>query len=447
MSLASKGSERLSAARSLLLKRPLLIATVVLLIVLCAQALLKHQSEWLDVYVRAGMQLWRGENFYAEGSPYFYPPFAALLASPFGALPGWLARLVLFAINAVALIVAFAGAWRIAGGMPLRGLPLTEKGEWLAFGAGVACSLAYTLNALAHQQTDVLIGALVIAGAFYLRTERQALAGSLIGLAAAFKATPLLFGPYLLMRRQWLAAVCVGIVALAVNLLPDLVNRSPVGTTWVEQWVTRYVLPTQGLNAELGQWGTELIYNQALGGTMQRLINTRLALDGRQPQSVPRPLLRPATIKPIVNTIFVVLLAVSIVAALRARRRAIPDRGGLPGQDAFEFSIIITLMLLMSPMSGRAHFGILVLPAFCLARAALVTRDRVLWGVVGSAAVITVFSNKDLVGSFAHGVMLWVGSTTLVALLLWFGCVYALHRGLVGGDSRQAQPMPASSQA
>ena len=101
MSLASKGSERLSAARSLLLKRPLLIATVVLLIVLCAQALLKHQSEWLDVYVRAGMQLWRGENFYAEGSPYFYPPFAALLASPFGALPGWLARLVLFAINAV----------------------------------------------------------------------------------------------------------------------------------------------------------------------------------------------------------------------------------------------------------------------------------------------------------------------------------------------------------
>ena len=430
MSLASKGSEQLSAARMLLQRRPLLLATVVLLIVLGVQAMLK-QSEWLEVYVRAGLQLWRGEDFYARGSPYAYPPFATLLAAPFGLLPEWLSRLVWFAINAVALIFSVNGAWRLAGGMPLRELPFKEKGEWLAFCAGLACSLTYTLNAFAHQQTDVLIGALMIGGALYLRAERQALAGSLIGLAAAFKATPLLWGPYLLLRRRWLAAAMVGIAVLIVNFLPDVVNPAPGQSTWIERWIVRYVLPSQKLDVELGEWGSSLIHNQALGGTTQRLVNTRLHFDSRAPQTLPRPLAGPGTLKPIVYSIFIVLIAVSVAAALRARRRSASAADAeLPPQDAYEFSIIMTLMLLMSPMSGRAHFGILILPAFCLTRAALITRDRVLWAVVASAAVIAVFGNKDLVGRVAYEVMLWVGSTTFATLLLWFGCVYALYRGL-----------------
>lgn len=423
MSLTFRRWERASA-NGHVLKQRLLIASLALIVVaLGVQATIKPASEWVEVYVKAGVQLFRGEDIYATGFAYLYPPFAALLAAPFALVPEWLARLIWFAVNIVAAAVMIFGAWRLAGGASRWDFSPAARGEWIALVLGLACTISFILNAFAHQQTDILIGALIIGGAIYLHAGRDVPGGALIGIAASFKATPLLWAPYLGLRGRWLAAVLVGGVAIAVNLLPDLISTAPGRSLWLVNWATRYVLPTQNLNAELGTWGSDLIYNQAFGGTVQRIVNTVPLLFQANPTIELRPLASSGTLKLIVYFIFAVLIAVSIAAA---RGRTEPLPAGAPDRVVFEYSIVLILMLLMSPMSGRAHFGILVLPAFCLTRMALVTQSRFLWCLTGAAAALAIFGNKDLVGTHLHFVLLWVGSTTLVTLMLWVGCVYVL---------------------
>lgn len=405
-------------------QRLLIAGLAVLVAALGIQAMLKP-SEFIDVYVRAGAQLFKGEDFYAPGFAYLYPPFAALAAAPFALIPEWLARAIWFAVNIVAATVMIFGAWRLAGGPSRWDFSPAARGEWIAISVGLACSISFVLNAFAHQQTDILIGALIIGGATVLRSGRDACGGALLGLAASFKATPLLWAPYLALRGRWLAAVLVGALAVALNLLPDLVNSPPGGGIWLADWATRFVLPTQDFNAVLGLWGSDLIYNQALGGTVQRIVNTVPHLFKANPTVDIRPLVASTTLKLIVYAIFAALIAVSIAVA---RRRTDPLPAGAPDREVFEYSIVLILMLLMSPMSGRAHFGILVLPAFCLTRTALVTKSRFLWGLTVAAALLAIFGNKDLVGTHLHFILLWVGSTTVVTLMLWVGCVYGLAR-------------------
>ena len=95
---------------------------------------------------------------------------------------------------------------------------------------------------------------------------------------------------------------------------------------------------------------------------------------------------------------------------------------------AFEFGMVITLMLLMSPMSSMAHFGTLVLPGFCLARYAVINRDRTVGSLVVCAAILGILSNKDPVGAKAYTALLWCGVVTANTFLLWLGCVIALAR-------------------
>jgi len=324
------------------------------------------------------------------------------------------------------MIVMVTLAWRLAQGPSLKTASSMRRREWFAFALGLICSFSYILNAFAHQQTDVMIGALLIGGAWYLAASREMPGGGLIGVAAACKATPLLWCPYLLWRKRWIAAFLVGAVALAVNLVPDFIP-SPDGGFRIVQWLSRYVLPTQHIDAALGTWGSAIEYNQSLSGTVQRLINTRLDLAGPEPQIAARSVVPSQTLKLIVYAMFLSLIAISIFAAMRARR-TVQEAGELPRPVVIEYSIIFTLMLLMSPMSSRAHFGILILPAFCLARVAVVTRDRTIREILGSVAVMALFTNKDLVGSFAHDTFLWLGTTTLSTGLLWAGCVYVLWR-------------------
>jgi alpha-1,2-mannosyltransferase len=412
---------------AMLQRHVLALLTVILLAALGVQALFKAASEWQDVYVSAGRRWVMGEDIYAAGSSYAYPPFMAMLGASVAALPEWMSRLTWFGTSALGMIVVVAGSWRLANGVPLSRMTPQDRRESIALAIGLAIGLTYTLNAFAHQQTDVLIAALQIGGALLLRTRADISSGSLIGLAAACKATPLLWAPYLLWRRRWIAAILIGVVALVANLIPNVIAASPRSGWWLADWVFRFVLPTQQINVPLGMWASALEYNQSLGGTVQRLINTKLVFTPNV-TIVMRPVLDSVTLKLVVYAVFTLLIAVSVGAALRARR-FFPGATGLPDRESYEFSLVLILMLLLSPMSGRAHFGTLILPAFCLARVALATRSAAISGILTGAVLLSVVANKDLIGANLYTLFLWSGTTTASAMLLWLGCVIMLWRG------------------
>jgi hypothetical protein len=406
-------------------ERPLEIATGILLVALAVSVLVKRsEGEWNGVYVSAGRKLLAGGDIFEGG--YLYPPFMALVAAPLSYLPPYASRAIWFVASAVAMIVMLRAAWRLAHGPAVADIRHWPRRELVAAAVGTLCGMTYILNAFAHQQTDVMIGALMMVGCLRLLAGRNAAGAEWLGIAAACKATPLLWAPYLLLRRRFMAGVLVGTVAVGLNVLPDLVASPPGGGTWLERWVTRFVLPKQQWGTALGTWSSELVYNQSLGGTTQRLINTALEKRDGKVVVVERPRLDPPAVKRGYFVLLGILLAISVTAAARAPPAA-AGSAGIPPM-AFELGIVMMLMLLMSPMSSPAHFGTLVLPGLCLARVALIDRDRLIGALVAAAAAITALCNLDLVGHTVYMTLLWSGAPTVVTLLLWLGCVLALAR-------------------
>jgi len=403
------------------------IAISMLLIILGIQTVLRNSSEWQDVYVAAGREMMAGKDIFSAGFGYAYPPFVAMIAAPLSLVPAWLSKLLWFAGSAIGLVVMVTASWRLAGGVPLNRTALLAKGEFFSLLCGLAINLGFILNAFAHQQTDVIIGGLVMAGALLLRDQRDLRGGSLVGLAAAFKATPLLWSPYLLLRGRWASAAAVMIVAIAVNLLPDAVVPSPRGGWWLGMWFNDFILTTQAFDAPLGLWASAIEYNQSLGGTLQRLINSKLVFDPII-AFVPRPILGPVSLKVVAYSSFILLITISVIAANRARRGA-TFAVGLPDRESYEFSLVLILMLLLSPMSGRTHFVILLLPTFCLVRFTAAVGDRLTAFILAAVALLVLPPYRYLVPANIHGALLWAGATTVATLLLWIGCIRVLWRG------------------
>jgi hypothetical protein len=92
-------------------------------------------------------------------------------------------------------------------------------------------------------------------------------------------------------------------------------------------------------------------------------------------------------------------------------------------------------MLLLSPMSGRPHFGILLLPTFCLARFTTATGDRLTACILAAVVLLVTPPYRYLVPENIHAVLLWGGATTVATLLLWIGCVRVLWRGEVSDNT------------
>ena len=231
----------------------------------------------------------------------------------------------------------------------------------LALGA-LGCA-PYWLNTLAHQQTDLVIAALLTAGCFVMTRDRIISGAILIGLAAALKGPPLLFVGYLVFRRRWLAAGVTTVVAFGANLLPDLIER-PTGEIWLGRWVGRILLPT--ISAPVGTWNTDNynIFNQSLGGTLQRLATSTWSFDtGGLVFSARDIVIEPTMMKAIVYALMLAMLVLSVGAALIGER-ASPDVSAddRPGRAAIEMTAMIVLVLLMSPMSGLSHLPRLLPP-------------------------------------------------------------------------------------
>ncbi|HKM53619.1 MAG TPA: glycosyltransferase family 87 protein [Isosphaeraceae bacterium] len=394
---------------------------------------LRKNSEWETVYVAAARHLWAGEDIYT--SNYLYPPFMAWLTIPFTVLPPLADRLAFYALNVVCLLAFVRWSWQLASVPKGDGaLGPRSTGEFtrteLAIGAlGLLVALPFALDCLTHQQNDLLLAALLLGGCRLLSVQRPMLAATLFGLAAGIKCTPLLWAPYLALRGRWRAALWVPCVALAVNLLPNLVSTPEQGGMWLGTWVARYLKPMGTAAAYPGVWGSEIIYNHSLSGLANRMLVVDWTGTGANFQVVERSApLSPVQVKLL---LYGVELALVLGAWIVMRRSRVARTGYPPALPAepLEYCIVLLLMLLLSPMSSKPHFCTLFLPGFCLARLAVQQRDRVVATLLVSALVAAMLANKDLWGDTIYTFTLWHGCVTWSALLLLAAAGYWLITG------------------
>lgn len=405
------------------------LAACAVAVAFVAAAVARRDSEWVSVYVTAARQLLGGSDIYAPGEPYRYPPFAALLAIPFAALAEPAVRAIWSLVSLAAAFVLFRSAWSLAGGGRLS---FARPREAAAFGVGLVCAAPYVLNAISHQQTDVVIAALATWGCKATVANRKIVGGVAIGLAAAFKGPPLLFCPYFLFRRQWKLAAIVAGVAVVANLLPDLVSHPSQGA-WVVRWLTRYADQAAAFTTPIGTWNADVfnIDNQSLAGTLQRLFHSAPVWTNGAFDFAPRTSpIRASALKAAVYALMLAMAAISGWAAMHGRAVSAPGAAGAgakpPSSAAIELSLVMVLMLLLSPMSGPAHFGSLAAAAMVIARLALVGRRPVAIAAAGLAVLAGLLANKDLAREQVYDLVLWIGATTWAAMGLWLAGVSAL---------------------
>ncbi len=382
-------------------------------------------SDWDNVYLRASTYMQAGETIYDPQRGYLYPPLQAFLAIPFTWVPQPVARVAWFLVSAVCLVFLMRWAWAVSGGGKLQlGAPI-NKSEHVICLLGLLVGLRYCVDCIAHHQTDVVIGMLLMAGCLALLRSRVWLSATLLGMAAAFKCTPLLFCIYFVCRGKWLPAMWLGLVAVVLNLLPSLVFAPPEGLIWGEKWVQIFLLPMKNASHSPGTWGSLLVYNQSLSGLFNRWFCTTWAWESTGFRIIPREEgLSPNGLKLIAYGTELCLLAlVSLLWWKRPQRELTTAQ---PDRVALECSSVLILMLLLSPMSSKPHFCTLLLPGFCLARLVVTRKSWVLAAFLLAAFLAELASVKDLLGGELGQIGLWYGSVTWSAVCLLAGLVYGM---------------------
>ena len=160
-------------------RRPILAASIPIVAVLAIQAATKMPSEWISVFVAGSRSYVGGRDIYAEPFGYLYPPFMALLFTPFVPLPQLAARLIYVAISIACIVGLARSAWIVSGGQTLPPISRPIAAEWKIALTGALCAAPYILNALAHMQVDVMIDCLVAVGCLLL-IRGQGVAGAVL---------------------------------------------------------------------------------------------------------------------------------------------------------------------------------------------------------------------------------------------------------------------------
>jgi hypothetical protein len=226
--------------------------------------------------------------------------------------------------------------------------------------------------------------------------------------------------PYLAWRGRWVAAAWTVTLAIALNLVPDIVHRAPQGI-WLQQWYAHIIKPTSG---NIGQWYVDVTINQSIAGAAHRFFTTHWNIaDGKLNTPYDKEPISPRILKLMVYAIEAGLL---IAAGWALGRPLRPPAS--PSRARLECALMFILMLLLSPMSHKTHFGILMLPGFFVARMALQQRDHIAIGAMIACVILIGLLDRDFFGAALGDLFAWYGNVMWGAVALGIACFYALAK-------------------
>jgi hypothetical protein len=403
--------------------RPLLAAVAFFLAMFWPFMRKGDEGEWRRCFLRAANRLQARQIIHRpdEVNAYAYPPAMAMLAVPLAQLPFRWSLGAWYAVNVAAMTGAVICAWRLMGGPRLARL----SRPWShMFWLGLLLASRFVVAPLENQQFDVVITAVLFAGCVALWRGHDSLAGMALGFAAAMKCTPLIFAPYLVWRGKVRAAAIMLLAAVLVNVLPDYFWPRSEGGSYLGDWIGTFLIKVA--HTAPGVWDTDLILNQSLSGLVNRLVQSGIPLTLSQLPSAlaSLPSTTIAAIRLLTYAVSGALLIITGWTFGRPGTSAPVVKAGstlaawTDLQTGIEAAILVCLMLLLSPMSGKAHYVVLVLPCFLLARA--VVEGRCDWKVwLPPLAVFGPLTAKGITGKAIGDLMLaWGFPTWFVVVLL-----------------------------
>ncbi|WP_052915626.1 glycosyltransferase 87 family protein [Mycobacterium haemophilum] len=183
----------------------------------------------LDVYQHGGLQVLHGQPLYANEIPggwFTYPPFAAITFIPLAAVNFTTARALWMMMSFTALAATIWRCGTVLGYRPDRRLGLLS----IAF-ALVALDIEAVRGTLWQGQINLVLMAIIVWDLTRPTTSR--LRGWSIGVAAGIKLTAIVFVPYLLVSRQWRAAITATATATGSVLLIWCILPTDTADYWL----------------------------------------------------------------------------------------------------------------------------------------------------------------------------------------------------------------------
>ncbi len=302
----------------------------------CCALAARSSAQFADIHVyrMGGGAVLHGEPLYrlrAGALPFTYPPFAAVVFTVLTVIPLAAAEALLTAASVAALPVLLYLALRLPGPAALTGRP-----AWTAALAVAAAAiwLDPARATLGYGQVDMVLATAVLYDLARPGTCRWK--GAATGLAAGIKLTPAIFVAYLLLTRQYRAAVTAaavfaGTVAVGFAVLP-------ASSAWF--WAGEFASPGRVSPAADPE-------NQSLLGVLSRTLHTANVL----------PLWLP------------------LAAAVAVTGLALAAVAGRRGDEAAGFSLCAVTGLLISPISWTHHW-VIAIPALLVAGRAVSAARR-----------------------------------------------------------------------
>ncbi len=378
---------------------------------------LRKGSSELPVYVLGAERMLLGSEIYrtSDLKPFTYPPFFALPFIGLVNLSVTVQRVVWYCVTVLALVFT----WRRLVRLFEPDLPAASRARRVFIVLLAVVGGRHLLAIFENQSHDMLVLGCTVAASVAWARGQNGRAGGWAGLGAACKATPLLFAVPFLLQRSGRALLGAALVGAAATLLPDVVAPRTDGQLWVWAWIETMLAGVRpGAVADLsGTWAAGSILNQSLTGTLHRLTTDVGAPTSVWDVHATIVVLSPAGRRGVLLAAQL-LLVVGVAWLCRpAAVRAAPA-GNVRYVRLAQAAAVACGMVLLSPMSSKSHFGVLLLPialaAFLVCRGC---RDRALIAGLALVFVIGTLTTKGVVGSRLGNVLLAYGSVTWTAVL------------------------------
>lgn len=417
-------------------KRCFLIVFVVLVVGLYGIKVC-HKRGDLPVFLQGARNLWTGHQIYYDVPGAFtYPPFFALFVSPFALFPLPVATVLWYLFNVACILGCL---------LLLRNLILTRDAESktvnpvLVIGLGFLFTVRFIFDAFENQQFDLVVFCATLLFLLFLSREKPVRSGFFMALAGSLKVTPLLFIVYLLFNRKVNVLAWTFVFLLTLNSVPEifgLVRGRLYAAEWAEVILKR-VNPASGGRpwASGGVWQSSSVFNQSLSAMFYRYF-TDVPVEGMKYGSVRVNFasLDPGRIKLLTYLAYGILFAVTLFVS-----RPVNSIGGQA--QLYEWSLFLLLMVLVSPISSKAHFVVLFLPNL------LLWRERLLKKLPAALTVLfflsfglTTLTADGLIGRKLADLASAFSCVTLGTLVLWIAVV--VRRYQMAGTGRTAGIAP-----
>jgi hypothetical protein len=282
------------------------------------------------------------------------------------------------------------------------------------------------VNSLREGQSSHVILLFLVTGLVLWRRKRDYAAGLAFGFCALIKLPLLLLGVYFVLRQRW-AIVAGGATTIGVAALLSLLLFGIDGNIgWYQEWVAPF------LNGYIPAFNV-----QSVDGFLVRLSMGEEFLIHWDPPLVPTLFHRFTRF-----SIFAALFGGSFFLIWRAHRRAPMATGGASPRDLLEFSLMITLALITSPISWTHYYLWLLIPWALYLGGELPVLDDAATRVLMRAGIVMVSFPVIVWSPMEPSWYAAILSRTVVSVWLIGGCLSfaVLARGLW-----QAQAVAAST--